>query len=122
VAAIGPAQFEPREAIARKEVRNAIEKAVDEPPPSFRSVFMLRAIEQMSVEETESCPEIPGDTVNTRFHRANKLLRQTLTTQFGAIFDDTYPFTGHAALRSSEGPRLPARLSSPHQLPTIAII
>ena len=84
----------PEQAIARREVRAAIEKAVDELPPYFCSVFMLRAIEQMSVEETASCLGIPGDTVKTRFHRANKLLRQALTTQFGAIFEDVYPFLG----------------------------
>jgi RNA polymerase sigma-70 factor (ECF subfamily) len=84
----------PEQAIARREIRGAIEKAVDELPPYFRSVFMLRAIEQMSVEETASCLGIPSDTVKTRFHRANKLLRQALTTQFGAIFDDLYPFLG----------------------------
>ena len=55
---------------------------------------MLRAIEQMSVEETASCLGIPGDTVKTRFHRANKLLRQALTIQFGAVFDDMYLFLG----------------------------
>jgi DNA-directed RNA polymerase specialized sigma24 family protein len=35
-----------RYAIGRREIRSAIEKAVDELPPYFRSVFMLRAIEQ----------------------------------------------------------------------------
>jgi len=84
----------PEQAIARREIRNAIEKAVDELPPYFRSVFMLRAIEQMSVEETASCLGIPGETVKTRLHRANKLLRQALTTQFGTIFDDVYLFLG----------------------------
>jgi RNA polymerase sigma-70 factor (ECF subfamily) len=44
----------PEQAIARRELRSAIEKAVDELPPFFRSVFMLRAIEQMSVEEIAS--------------------------------------------------------------------
>lgn len=84
----------PEQAIARREIRGAIEKAVDELPPSFRSVFMLRAIEQMSIEETASCLGIPGETVKTRFHRANKLLRRALTTQLGAIFDDMYLFRG----------------------------
>src|SRR6516162_1868303 len=94
---VGPfttAEPTPEQAIARREIRSAIEKAVDELPPYFRSVFMLRAIEQMSVEETASCLGIPGDTVKTRFHRANKLLRQALTIRFGAIFDDMYLFLG----------------------------
>ena len=64
----------PEQAIARREIRSAIE--------------------QMSTEETASCLGIPAETVKTRFHRANKLLRQALTTQFGAIFDDVYLFLG----------------------------
>ena len=88
------AQPTPEQAIARQEIRNAIENAVNALPPYFRSVFMLRAIEQMSVEETASCLGISGETVKTRFHRANKLLRQTLTTQLGPIFDDMYLFLG----------------------------
>lgn len=30
----------------------------------------------------------------TRFHRANKLLRQTLSVQFGAMLDGAFPFLG----------------------------
>jgi RNA polymerase sigma-70 factor, ECF subfamily len=84
----------PEQAIARREIRRAIEKAVDQLPPPFRSVFILRAIEQMSIEQTASCLGIPAETVKSRFHRANKLLRQVLTAQFGAIFDDAYLFLG----------------------------
>ena len=53
----------PERAIARREIRSAIEKAVDELPPYFRSVFMLRAVEQMSTEETASCLGIPAGLV-----------------------------------------------------------
>ena len=58
------------------------------------ALFPLRAIEQTSIEETAFCLGIPAETVKTRFHRANKLLRQALTAQFGAIFDDVYLFLG----------------------------
>lgn len=84
----------PEQAMARREIRSAIEKAVDELPPVFRTVFILRAIEQLSVEETATLLGIPGETVKTRLHRANKLLRQALSVQFGAIFDGTFPFLG----------------------------
>jgi RNA polymerase sigma-70 factor, ECF subfamily len=84
----------PEHVIARREIRNAIEKAVDQLPPAFRSVFVLRVIEQMSIQETASYLGIPGETVKTRLHRANKLLRQALSAQFGAVFDDLYLFRG----------------------------
>ena len=84
----------PEQAMARLELRRAIEKAVDALPPAFRSVFVLRAIEQMSIEETAACLGIPGETVKTRLHRANKLLRQSLTAQFGGLLDGAFPFLG----------------------------
>jgi RNA polymerase sigma-70 factor, ECF subfamily len=84
----------PEQAIAQREIRRAIETAIDELPPSFRAVFILRAIEQMSVEETATCLDIMSETVKTRFHRANKLLRQSLTAEFGAIFEGAFPFLG----------------------------
>lgn len=84
----------PEQALARRELRRAIERAVDELPPAFRSVFILRSVEQMSIAETAACLGIPGETVKTRLHRANKLLRRALTDQFGAILDGTFPFLG----------------------------
>lgn len=87
-------QATPEQATARREIRRAIENAIDHLSPAFRTVFILRAIEQMSTEETSACLEIPVETVKTRFHRANKLLRQALATEFGAVLDGAFPFGG----------------------------
>ncbi len=90
----GVGAINPESAAARREVRRVIERAVDALPANFRTVFMLRAVEQMSIEETAALLEIPPETVKTRFHRANRLLRQALTAEFGAILDDAFPFAG----------------------------
>jgi RNA polymerase sigma-70 factor (ECF subfamily) len=84
----------PEQEIARREIRRAIERAVDDLPPAFRSVFIMRAVEEMSIEETAACLGIPGDTVKTRFHRANKQLRRALSAQFGALVEGAFPFLG----------------------------
>jgi RNA polymerase sigma-70 factor, ECF subfamily len=84
----------PEQALARREIGRAIEHAVDALPAAFRSVFVLRAIEQLSIEETAGALGIPEETVKTRLHRANKLLRATLAENFGAIFEDAFPFLG----------------------------
>jgi RNA polymerase sigma-70 factor (ECF subfamily) len=84
----------PEHASARQEIRRAIENAIDRLSPPFRAVFIMRAIEQMSIAETADCLGIPGDTVKTRFHRANKLLRQALSAQFGSILEGAFPFLG----------------------------
>ncbi|HKX08648.1 MAG TPA: RNA polymerase sigma factor [Stellaceae bacterium] len=84
----------PEQALARREISRAIECAVDALPAAFRAVFILRAIEQLSIEETASSLGIPEETVKTRLHRANKLLRATLAQNFDAIFEDAFPFLG----------------------------
>lgn len=84
----------PEHAAARQEIGRLIEDAVDELPAAFRAVFILRAVEQMSIEETAQCLGIPPETVKTRFHRANRLLRRTLSTELSSIFDGAFPFLG----------------------------
>lgn len=88
------AESGPEQASARLELRRAIETAVDRLPAAFRSVFILRAIEQMSIDETAACLGIRGETVKTRLHRANKLLRQALTERFGTLLEGAFPFLG----------------------------
>jgi len=115
MAGLGPAEPSPEQASARQEIRRAIEAAVDRLPAAFRSVFILRAIEQMSIDETAACLGIPGETVKTRLHRANKLLRQALTRQFGTMFDGAFPFLGarcdRLVMRVLERLGLPAEAS-----------
>lgn len=88
------AMINPENVAARREIRHIIERAVDALPANFRTVFMLRAVEQMSIDETASLLGIPAETVKTRFHRANRQLRQALSDEFASILDDAFPFAG----------------------------
>jgi RNA polymerase sigma-70 factor (ECF subfamily) len=89
-----PASLNPERSAARQEIRRAIEAAVDALPAPFRTVFVLRAIEQLSTRDTALALGIPEETVKTRFHRANRLLRESLSEHFAAIWDDAFPFAG----------------------------
>jgi len=93
-ALFGPREPSPEQALARREIGRAIERAVDALPAVFRSVFILRAIEQMTIEETALSLGIREETVKSRLHRANKLLRETLAQHFDAILDGAFPFLG----------------------------
>lgn len=88
------ATINPENVAARREIRRVIERAVDALPANFRTVFMLRAVEQMSIDETASLLGISAETVKTRFHRANRQLRQALSDEFASILDDAFPFAG----------------------------
>jgi RNA polymerase sigma-70 factor (ECF subfamily) len=88
----GPAS--PEHAAARGEIRRLVQQALERLPLPFRLVFVLRAVEQLSIAETAACLGIREETVKTRFHRANRQLRDALGAEIGAILDDLYPFAG----------------------------
>jgi RNA polymerase sigma-70 factor (ECF subfamily) len=71
-----------------------VEHAVDELPEAFRSVFMMREVEEMSIEETASFLGIRPETVKTRLHRARRLLQKALQARLVATMKDAFPFDG----------------------------
>jgi RNA polymerase sigma-70 factor (ECF subfamily) len=77
---------------AEREVRRIMEAAIEALPSAFRSVVMLRDVEGLSTTETADCLGIPPATVKTRLHRGHALLRETLSTSFGAPGPDLYAF------------------------------
>lgn len=85
---------QPELAAVRAEARRLIEAKIDALPDAFRTVFVLRAIEEMSVEETAACLGIPEATVRTRFFRARGLLREALAREFDAAIDSVFSFAG----------------------------
>jgi RNA polymerase sigma-70 factor (ECF subfamily) len=69
---------DPEQLTSDDEVRVVLEEAVDLLPEAFRTVFMLRAVEQMSTTEVAEVMDIPEDTVKTRLFRARGLLRESI--------------------------------------------
>ena len=78
----------------REELRRALESQIDALPVSYRAVFMLRAVEELSVEETAAVLEIPQATVRTRFFRARSLLREALAQKIDVACEDAFSFAG----------------------------
>lgn len=60
----------------------------------YRAVFMLRAVEEYSVEETAAILQIPAATVRSRFFRARSLLREGLASEIDRSYDDVFAFAG----------------------------
>lgn len=85
---------DPEGATARAEARRLLERAVDQLPDHFRSVFILRDIEDCSVEETAACLDLKPQTVKTRLHRARRMLQLALREQFGLAAGEAFPFLG----------------------------
>ena len=78
----------------REEMRRLIETRIDRLPDLYRTVFMLRAVEEMSVEEVSVVLELPEATVRTRFFRARSLLREGLARDVDHALEDAFPFAG----------------------------
>jgi RNA polymerase sigma-70 factor (ECF subfamily) len=85
---------QPETSVMRAEARRMLERHIDALPDVFRTVFVLRALEEMSVEETASCLAIPEATVRTRFFRARGLLREALAREIDFVFEEAFAFDG----------------------------
>jgi RNA polymerase sigma-70 factor (ECF subfamily) len=73
----------PEQMAARDEIREVVQRAIDELPPTLRTVIMLREIEGMSTSETAEVREISEDNLNVRLHRAKAALREKLIERAG---------------------------------------
>ncbi|MGH8670097.1 MAG: RNA polymerase sigma factor [Burkholderiales bacterium] len=72
-------QDEPEGMAQRSDLRRRLEARIRVLPDAFRAVFLLRAVQELSVEETAAALRIPESTVRTRFFRARSQLREALS-------------------------------------------
>jgi RNA polymerase sigma-70 factor (ECF subfamily) len=85
---------QPERAAMRSEMRHLMEARIDGLPEAFRTVFMLRAVEESSVEEVAAALGIPEATVRSRFFRARGLLREGLSRDADVATSDAFAFAG----------------------------
>jgi RNA polymerase sigma-70 factor, ECF subfamily len=76
------------------EVRSLLEEAVESLPENYRTVFVLRQMEELSTQETARCLEISEDAVKVRLHRARAALQRELLERAGPGIRDSFPFLG----------------------------
>ena len=72
----------PEQRYSKEEWRTILDAAVDDLKPDFRTVFVLRDIEELSTEDTAETLGISVPAVKSRLLRARLALRETLTRQF----------------------------------------
>jgi len=84
----------PERSAQRVEMRRLLEAQIDSLPEDYRVVFVMRAIEEMSVEETAEALEIPQATVRTRLFRARSLLREGLAAKIDLACEEAFTFAG----------------------------
>ena len=75
-------------------MRALLERKLDALPDVLRVVFVLRSIEEMSIEETAQCLAVPQATVRSRHFRARHLLREALVREADLVERDLFEFGG----------------------------
>lgn len=94
VARVPDAGEPPEHCTARAQMRSVLERKVGELPEILRLVFVLRSIEELSVEEIASTLSISQDSVRSRYFRAKGMLRESLAKEIDLAEGDIYDFGG----------------------------
>ena len=84
----------PEATASRNELRQRLEAAIDLLPPIYRCVFILRAVADLSVEDTAASLSVSQDVVKTRYLRARAMLRRQLDGAGEAALGDVHDFMG----------------------------
>lgn len=87
-------QSSPDSALAREQLRRLLEQAIGALPESFRTVFVLRDVEGLSVEDTAEALDILPATVKTRHLRARRRLQEALEPELSTALGGAFPFAG----------------------------
>jgi RNA polymerase sigma-70 factor, ECF subfamily len=83
----------PQDDAERAQMRRLLEAHIDALPDGYRAVFVLRAVQELSVEETAVALAIPRATVRSRYFRARGLLR-TWVGALNTTSSDAFAFAG----------------------------
>lgn len=86
--------LDPEQRASVMEAGQLLEEAVLELPGQYRSVIMLRDIEELSTAETAAALELTEENVKTRLHRGRAMMRDLLYARVGAQGRAAFPFMG----------------------------
>lgn len=86
---------QPLDTLARQQLRLLLEQAIDQLSLNYRSVYVLRAIQQLSTRETSESLNLSEDVVKTRYKRAKQKLYATFTDHLEKTGLSSYEFAGH---------------------------
>lgn len=86
--------LDPEQTASKAELGHLLEEALLSLPDQFRSVIMLRDVEELSTTETADALEISEENVKIRLHRGRALVRGWLLQRVGARAKEAFPFMG----------------------------
>ena len=87
-----PMPIDPEREANNAELRRLLERAIDELPETYRTVFVLREVEGLSTTTTAECLGVSEEVVKTRLSRARLRLRDRLYERAGAVASSAFTF------------------------------
>jgi len=84
----------PEQNASSAEMRELLEQAVLKLPESYRTVVMLRDIEELSTAETAEALDLTEENVKVRLHRGHGMIRHWLVERIGTSAKEAFPFMG----------------------------
>jgi len=72
----------PSETLERKEIRRMVSRALQELPPLYREIFVLRDVQQLNVNDCMEMLGVSEQVVKVRLHRARLMMREKLAPAF----------------------------------------
>jgi len=87
-------QYEPLNQLAQAQLNTVLEQAIDRLPLHYRSVFVMRAVQQLNVRETADSLGLTVDLVKQRYLRGKHLLRKALDDHIQQSGLNLYEFAG----------------------------
>lgn len=94
---------DPEQSASGAQLRGLLEEAVLDLPEHYRTVIMLRDIEELSTSETARALDLTEDNVKIRLHRGHGMIRSWLFERIGAGAKEAFPFMGERCNRVVEG-------------------
>jgi RNA polymerase sigma-70 factor, ECF subfamily len=88
----GSMSASPEQAVARGQIRQIVTDAINQLPAPFRTVFVLRQIDELEVVEVAERLGIPAATVKTRHLRARRRLQRLLAANLSGPLSGNFPF------------------------------
>jgi RNA polymerase sigma-70 factor (ECF subfamily) len=90
----GNGEMSPEHQTALTQIRQLLEREIDDLSDGFREVFVLRMVEDMSVIETAQTLDLSPQTVKSRLHRARAKLQNSIKSQLTSEALEVFPFAG----------------------------
>ncbi len=85
---------QPMDDVANQQLRKLLEDAIDKLPVDYRSVYVMRAIQQLNTLETATSLDVTEDVVKTRYLRAKRALQKVFDTHLQKAELEVFEFAG----------------------------